>query len=278
MVQRTRQTESVGLRADRFDEGRGYGIDRAAGTREWLILLTCHGRGLVRGDGGPTRTLARHDVAIFRAGRAHRYETDPKHGRWGLLWAHFTPQPAWDDWFDWPDTLPGVTLLSLRTTRVRQAVRQHLAEAARLHAGVDPYRRELMLSAIGSALLWCHGALPLPRRMQIDPRVQQAMSYVNEHLDGTLAVDTLAEQAKLSASRFSRLFKEQAGCSPQQFVESRRMERAKHLLELGTHPIQQIASMVGYNCPFYFSHRFRKATGVCPSAYRGASTRASGRG
>lgn len=278
MVQRELKAERVGLRADRFDEGRGYGIERAAGTREWLVLLTRSGRGRVRGDGGPTRTLAAHEVAIFRAGRAHRYETDPDVGRWELLWAHFTPQPSWDDWFDWPDTLPGITLLALRTTRVRQAVRQHLAEAARLHAGVDPYRHELMLNAIGSALLWCHGALPLRNRTQIDPRILQAMSYVNEHLDHNLAVDTLAGQATLSASRFSRLFKQQAGCSPQQFVERRRMERAKHLLELGTHPIQQVASMVGYHCPFYFSHRFRKATGVCPSAYRGASRRASRRG
>jgi AraC family transcriptional regulator of arabinose operon len=52
------------------------------------------------------------------------------------------------------------------------------------------------------------------------------------------------------------------------YVEARRIERATQLLRVTSLSVKQIAEQVGFESPFYFSLRFKKATGISPSAYR----------
>jgi len=262
--------QSLGLRADHFTEDTSYGMTRDRGTREWLIIYTHRGRGLIHDAVGTEHRVARHDAALLHPEHAHAYHTDPQRGRWDFGWAHFDPPSDWRPWFDFPEHASGtgLTRIALTNPRARQAVGSHLGEAARLQRGTLRHRRPLMLSAIASALLWCRESLPSATQRPIDPRIQQAMEWISEHFDQPIATADIAAAAALSPSRLSHLFQQQADCTPQQYVEQRRMDRARDLLELGTHSVQQIAGMVGYNCPFYFSQRFRKAVGRCPTAYQ----------
>jgi len=55
---------------------------------------------------------------------------------------------------------------------------------------------------------------------------------------------------------------------PQQFIEQQRIRRATELLEHSGYSIAEISSRVGFDSPFYFSRRFKKATGQSPRAFR----------
>lgn len=46
------------------------------------------------------------------------------------------------------------------------------------------------------------------------------------------------------------------------------MEKAKELLLNTPNKIIEIASFVGYNDPYYFSHSFKKHLGLSPKEYR----------
>ena len=83
----------------------------------------------------------------------------------------------------------------------------------------------------------------------------------------------IADAVQLSPSRLSHLFKEQTGVTPARFVELRRIDRAKGLLESSSLSIGAIAAATGFSSQFYFANRFRAATGTSPTSWR---RRASG--
>jgi transcriptional regulator GlxA family with amidase domain len=65
----------------------------------------------------------------------------------------------------------------------------------------------------------------------------------NLHLD--LSVEVLSRRAQMSARSFQRKFKCDLGLTPARFVESRRMQKAKLLLQT-TLPIKAIAQQLGF--------------------------------
>ena len=99
---------------------------------------------------------------------------------------------------------------------------------------------------------------------------KRVLDYVADHYTAAITVEDLAEQAELSASHFSRLFKETIGVSPHQFVVGYRVEQAKRMLGDPTRPLIDIALACGFSDQPHFSRTFRRMTGQSPKAFRGA--------
>lgn len=57
------------------------------------------------------------------------------------------------------------------------------------------------------------------------------------------------------------------GLSPSEFLRSIRLKRAAQILVQGKYPVAEVAEMVGFNTPKYFSRYFREAFGMTPSQY-----------
>lgn len=57
------------------------------------------------------------------------------------------------------------------------------------------------------------------------------------------------------------------GLSPMQYLNNQRMEKAKDFLLSNTMTISNIAHLVGFDDPLYFSRVFKKYTGVSPQMY-----------
>ena len=94
------------------------------------------------------------------------------------------------------------------------------------------------------------------------------VDFLDRKLGAKISVDDVAAAAGLSASRLAHLFRAETGQTPQRHLEAARMQRAIELLERTGFPVQQIAGAVGFDSPFYFSQRFKRWTGLSPSAYR----------
>lgn len=93
-------------------------------------------------------------------------------------------------------------------------------------------------------------------------------SYICEHFAEPLTTEDMARIACLSASRFSHLFTRVIGYSPYHFLQKTRIDKAKYYLSMTSIPIQDIASMVGFNDPMYFSRIFSRYVGCSPRRYR----------
>lgn len=83
-----------------------------------------------------------------------------------------------------------------------------------------------------------------------------------------LTVQQLAQSANLSLFRFIHKFKESIGVTPVEYLTRIRINTACDLLSSTLMPIKEVAGLVGYSNPLYFSRVFRQATGSSPSQYR----------
>ena len=104
-------------------------------------------------------------------------------------------------------------------------------------------------------------------RRQIN-RLNSLFSAVDKQLQFDWDMKSLSEKAHYSAPHLHRLRLQAFGRSPKQHVIHLRMLRAKSLLLSTQWPVSYIANYVGYANVFTFSKRFKKSTGLSPSAFR----------
>jgi len=251
-----------------FDMGPAYFSWRPAGTTDCLLIYTVAGRGRFSTRGGAVVESAEGDFVLLPPGSLHDYGTAPTSARWKLLWAHFHPRPDWSTLLDWPEPEEGLFRLRTNEAASRQALNAQFALVHESALSTGPLRTRLAMNALERLLLLCAPYNPGQTQSPVDPRIRGVMDHVAKHLQESLDLESLADRCGLSVSRFGHLFKEAVGCSPVEYIERTRVNRARELLRMTPLSVKEIARQVGYSSQFYLSLRFKKRVGVSPSAYR----------
>lgn len=91
---------------------------------------------------------------------------------------------------------------------------------------------------------------------------------VELHLFSNLKLDQLAKLSNLSLSSFKRSFQKEYNDSPTNYINRRRLEKAKQLLALTEMSVGEIAFEVGFQDSLYFTRLFKNKIGVPPTKYR----------
>ena len=108
-----------------------------------------------------------------------------------------------------------------------------------------------------------------------DPKISEALSYIQEHLDSPLSVDALAGLVHLSPYYFMRLFKAETGSSVHGYIQQNRLIRAAKQIRNGM-SISEAALQSGFSDYSAFYRAFRKQFGSSPSQIKGASLPGAG--
>ncbi|WP_282936540.1 response regulator [Paenibacillus sp. RC67] len=98
--------------------------------------------------------------------------------------------------------------------------------------------------------------------------VVQAKKIISERLAEPITLTQIAEEVGLSSYYLSRLFREEAGESFNEFVTRLRMDKAVELLRTTHLKVYEVAERVGIPSYRYFSVLFRNRTGVAPTEYK----------
>lgn len=106
-----------------------------------------------------------------------------------------------------------------------------------------------------------------PRENQYDPKIQQVLSYINEHLSEELSVEQLADLAYLSKYHFMRLFKAQTGSTVHAYVRQKRLLHAARLIREGT-SVGKAAADSGFGDYSAFHRAFRENFGISPGSLK----------
>ncbi len=99
-------------------------------------------------------------------------------------------------------------------------------------------------------------------------RIQQAIDYIEEHLEDKLTIIDIAAQSYFSTFHFQRLFQAITGFSVQQYIRNRRLSEAATLLVTTSHNILEIAIRFQYGSQEAFTRAFAQYTGLTPAKYR----------
>ena len=95
-----------------------------------------------------------------------------------------------------------------------------------------------------------------------------AVTHFHSCYNHPISIEEYARSRGMSVSWFIRNFKDYAGSTPAQYLLSLRISNAQSLLESTSYNVMEIAEIVGYNNPLYFSRLFKKQCGVSPTEYR----------
>ena len=93
-------------------------------------------------------------------------------------------------------------------------------------------------------------------------------NIIELHLYSNLSIEELAKLSNLSISSFKRQFKKEFNDSPNNYIITKKIEKAKELLSITDIPISEIAYEIGFNDPLYFTRLFKNKTGTSPTSYR----------
>ena len=104
--------------------------------------------------------------------------------------------------------------------------------------------------------------------------LEPAMEFLKTHLsDPGLCNAALAERAAVSEVYFRKLFTEEYGVSPMQYVRTLRIEKAKDMLLGDYSSVAAIAEVTGFASVYSFCRAFKSTTGLTPTEYSRHSRR-----
>jgi YesN/AraC family two-component response regulator len=99
--------------------------------------------------------------------------------------------------------------------------------------------------------------------------VNRIINYLNENYEHKISLEQIAHNMYLSPVYISKIFKEETGESPINYLIKIRLEKAKDiLLNSDNGCIKNIANQVGYDDVYHFSKLFKKYYGISPLYYR----------
>ena len=101
-----------------------------------------------------------------------------------------------------------------------------------------------------------------------DERMKQVLRYIHEHIADRIDVEDLANLASITKTYFIRLFKQEFGLSPVQYINLKKVERAQLLLYTTDCSVKEVAYKLGFSDHSYFIRLFHKVAGITPQEYR----------
>ncbi len=108
--------------------------------------------------------------------------------------------------------------------------------------------------------------------------VEKALIYISEHFTEDLPVSRVAAVAGMSESHFIRVFRQETGYTPHEFIINRRMASARYLLRYSSLSVKKICFNTGFSCESVFCNAFRKLHQMTPQQYRESNGKQEGPG
>ena len=98
--------------------------------------------------------------------------------------------------------------------------------------------------------------------------ITKAKEYIADHLDEEITTGIIANELHISPTHLSRLFRQQTGFSPYDYVIAERINKAKEYLLTTDKSVTDIAYLTGFNSQANFIYCFKNHEGISPGRFR----------
>ena len=246
-----------------FQGGNGdsLAIRRPAGRKDYQIIYLSKGSGFYH-LGGCFRQVDAGNIVLYLPGepQIYEYRTDCPHE---AFWIHFTGVGAGQ--LLQAAGLQGSVISVGVDAAVLELFRRVMREIQR-----QPDGYQLMCAALLAELIALLGRKQRLAEGPEDPleRVAPAVDYIHDHYQSAIPLEDCAALCQMSKYHFIRQFTALTGSSPQAYQTLLRLQKAQELLAYSTLNISEVAAVVGYNNPLYFSRIFKKYVGSPPRDYQ----------
>lgn len=101
-----------------------------------------------------------------------------------------------------------------------------------------------------------------------DNRLSYIIKFIRNNLHETFPIDELSKKAHMSPSHFYRIFKNELGVSPVEFIKNERVKLAISLLQDPKRKIKDIYMECGFESRSYFNRVFKQMHDISPGEYQ----------
>lgn len=98
--------------------------------------------------------------------------------------------------------------------------------------------------------------------------VRKFSDLVEKHFKEIKQVEMYADMMSIASASLTKKLQKYGIDSPSRIIKTRVLTEAKRLLIYTDKSVKEIAAIIGYDDPFYFSRIFTKETGISPSEYK----------
>lgn len=249
-----------------------YPIERPFGFPVYQWIQTIHGRGELIAHG--TTTVVGDDQGmLLYPDEAHTYRAAEE--PWYVHWITFSGHHI-------PSMLHYLDMTQTGVYRISDSA----IVASRIRKALSTLQSDYPLRGIdGSAIIYqlLLDFLKYVQREGEDSRdnhvqrLKPALDLIEAELHRPLGLEDLAGSVGVTPQYFCELFRSITSHRPTEYVNQRRVDRAKELLLREPHTkVHDIARRVGFENDSYFSTVFRKYEGVSPRIYRETNAGNSG--
>lgn len=145
---------------------------------------------------------------------------------------------------------------------IQKMIQELQVKRSRYHAVANLYLKELI------ELLARHAAENEKNTWNSNEIVEKAIVDFHQSYHLPIQINDYARQLNISCCWFIRSFKRYTGVTPQRYITDIRISKAKELLYSSSLTGGEIAQIIGYTNPLYFSRIFKQMTGVSPQIFR----------
>lgn len=241
---------------------------RVNGRVDYQLLYVAAGKAYfyLENETAPTEVAAGHMV-LYRPGEMQKYVYYGA-DRPEVFWVHFTGNAVEEILLQHHFPAPGekqVIYCGL-SRDYRWLFEQMIRELQLTQSGFE----ELLIYLLRHMFLLVNRqrVSGISENTQMLEVIGKAVQFFQVHYNESLNIEAYARNIHVSESWFIQKFKEYTGVTPMQYILYLRVSNAQDLLENSSLPVKEIALIVGYENPLYFSRLFRKQIGVSPKAYR----------
>lgn len=239
----------------------GYRIDRED-YGNYMILYVDKGNLVVISE-GRTYLIQQGQAAFLNCHIPHTYYAK---GYVSFSWIHFDGANAAEFYNAYVEKEKGILFSSTQTAHIQKS----------LYAIISKYRNHLEISEVdNSKIIYdciCGLIFDSEDNNEEDTAGMRitslAKEYIRKNFEQGLTLNSLAEYVGLSQCHFSRVFKQETGYSPYEYIILVRMNKAKHLLGTTNKTVKEIAFEVGYQSESNFCNAFTSKIGISPKKYR----------
>lgn len=231
----------------------------------YYVVFISKGSGIFEADNSSPRSVKAGTAFLLFPGIWHRYRPEKMVG-WEEYWIGFRGA--------YPDMLMKSGLFSVDSPVISVGFNEQL---------VDLYQRLVSISQAGvinsqpfmvGQLFQILGIVQAAYSQQISNRspqetlLEKARFLLHERVDQLVDMAALAKEMGVGYVWFRKAFKERMKMSPNQYLIQLKINKAKELLRTTYLSVNEVAYLVGFSSPFYFSRLFKQKTSLSPQQYR----------
>jgi AraC-like DNA-binding protein/mannose-6-phosphate isomerase-like protein (cupin superfamily) len=165
--------------------------------------------------------------------------------------------------FDGRPEPPAISVRGQRRANVDHAFREALTAFQR-----EPTQLDLMGVWVAAMYALCDGEKEAGAAPETPKWFATACDAMSEEGNLRVGVARMAEIAAVSRGHLARVMRQTHGCTPVEYITSRRLSHAEVLLASTSDPVGRIARRCGFSSLAYFTRQFTRHYGVSPRKYR----------